>query len=70
MPASRSRQRVLSGGSDFRSVVLPAPGDPKIAKEVLLAAAESRSSAVTMRMTIGVSLIENGHWDWIGAAGR
>ena len=36
MPASRSRQTVWSGGSVFSSDVLPTPGGPKIASEVLL----------------------------------
>ena len=35
IPASRSRQTVSCSGSVFSSVVLPMPGGPKIASEVL-----------------------------------
>ena len=55
IPASRSRQTVSSAGSDFRSVVLPTPGGPKMARDVLFSAAESRSSAVMMRKAMGFS---------------
>jgi hypothetical protein len=55
IPASRSRQMVSSAGSDFRSVVLPTPGGPKIASEVLFSAEEMRSSAVMMRKVMGFS---------------
>ena len=48
-PASRSRQTVSSSGSVLMSVVLPMPGGPKMAKEVLFSAADRRSSALMMR---------------------
>ena len=49
IPASRSRQTVSCSGSVFSSVVLPMPGGPKIANEVLFSAADRRSSALMMR---------------------
>ena len=52
-PASRSRQTVSSSGSVLSSVVLPMPGGPKMASEVLFEAAERRSSALMMRRAMG-----------------
>ena len=52
IPASRSRQMVSAAGSVFSSEVLPDPGGPKMASEVLLFAADRRSSALTIRRLI------------------
>jgi hypothetical protein len=46
---------VCSAGKLLSSEVLPQPGGPKIATEVLLCAADNLSSAVTMRTGILVS---------------
>ena len=55
MPASRSRQTVSLAGSVLSNVVLPTPGGPKIASEVLFSDADNRSSAVIMRKAIEFS---------------
>jgi hypothetical protein len=54
MPASWSRQTVCSGGRDFRRVVLPTPGGPKMANDVLFSAADRRSLAEMMRKAMYV----------------
>src|SRR5262245_399776 len=60
IPASRSRQSVLSAGVVLTSVVFPLPGGPKMATEVLLFAADNRSSAVTIRTGILISFTQRG----------